>query len=70
MHEQFAAAQVLENQVQLAVGLEGVHQLDDERMLRTEPEMKNLLFHVETIFLCYCSGWGWNWLVNGARAAV
>ena len=33
MHEQLAAAQVLEDEVELALRLEGIHQVDDERVL-------------------------------------
>ncbi len=33
VHEEFAAAQVLEDEVKLSLRLEGVHQVDDERVL-------------------------------------
>ena len=33
MHEEFASAQVLQDEVELALCLERVHQVDDERVL-------------------------------------
>ena len=36
LHEELASGQVLEDQVEFVASLEGVHQVNDERVLRVE----------------------------------